>query len=174
MKIIEINEEGKNIKNFDEVVVRTKALLINEQDEILLGYADGVYQFPGGHLINGESLQECIKRELKEETGMDIDTSNLEPFLELAHNYERYNGSDLKRRNEIYYYFIKSDLKYNLKETNYDEYETLHHYKLKRFPLKDIKNILIHNMDKNPINKYIVEEVLITLNEYDNFLAGTK
>jgi hypothetical protein len=29
-------------------------------------------------------------------------------------------------------------------------------------------------MGKNPINKYIVEEMLIALNEYDNFYAREK
>ncbi len=174
MKTIEINEEGKTINKFDEIVIRTKALLISKDNKILRGYANGVYQFPGGHLIEGESLEECIKRELKEETGMDFDTTDLKPFLKIAHNYEKYNGSDLKRRNEIYYYFIPSDLKYNLKETNYDERELFYHYKLKKFDLDNIEEVLINNMGKNPINKYIVEEMLIALNEYDNFYAREK
>ena len=174
MKTIEINEEGKEVVDFDEVVVRCKAILINDKDEILLGYANGVYQFPGGHLQKGETTEECLKRELKEETGMDIDTTNMKPFLKLAHNYERYNGSNLKRRNEIYYYFIQSDLNYNLKETSYDLNEAKYYYKLEIFSLKDIKHVLINNMEKNPINKYIVEEMLIALNEYDNFLVGEK
>ncbi len=174
MKTIEISESEKKPEKIDEVVIRTKALLINDTDEILLGYANGVYQFPGGHLREGETIEECLKRELKEETGMEIDTVNLKPFLKLAHNYENYNDSGLNRRNEIYYYFIKSDLKYNLNETNYDDYEKLYQYKLKRFPLNDIKHVLIDNVDKNPINKYIVEEMLIALNEYDNFFGSSK
>ena len=174
MKIIEINEEDRPIEIFDEIVIRTKALLINNDNQILLGYADGVYQFPGGHLKEGETLEECLKRELKEETGMDIDTSNMKPFLKLAHNYENYNGSNKNKRIEIYYYFIKSDLKYNLAETDYDDNEKLLNYQLERFNLEDVKHVLINNIDNNPINKYIVEEMLIALNEYDNFYAGTK
>ena len=171
MKTIEINENEKDIK-IDEVIIRTKALLINDNDEILLGYANGVYQFPGGHLREGETINECLKRELKEETGMDIDITNLNPFLKLAHNYENYNDSNKNRRNEIYYYYIKNDLNYNLNETNYDAYEKLLDYKLKRFSLKDVKHVLINSVNDNPINKYIVEEMLIALNEYDNFIAG--
>ncbi|MEM3775091.1 MAG: NUDIX hydrolase, partial [Candidatus Micrarchaeaceae archaeon] len=32
----------------------------------------GIWVYPGGHLEDGENPMECAKREVKEETGIDI------------------------------------------------------------------------------------------------------
>ncbi len=36
------------------------------------GKADGEYQFPGGHLENQESFEECARREVREECRLEI------------------------------------------------------------------------------------------------------
>ena len=51
-------------------------VLLIKGDAILLGkrkncYGEGTWAVPGGHLEYGESLLECIKRELLEELGID-------------------------------------------------------------------------------------------------------
>lgn len=35
-------------------------------------HGEGEYSFPGGHLEMGESLEECAKREVREEAGIEI------------------------------------------------------------------------------------------------------
>jgi 8-oxo-dGTP diphosphatase len=52
-------------------------LIINDQKEILLGlrnasHGAGEWSFPGGHLEFGERIFETAKREVKEETNLDI------------------------------------------------------------------------------------------------------
>lgn len=52
-------------------------LIINDQQEILLGlrnasHGAGEWSFPGGHLEFGEKIFETAKREVKEETDLDI------------------------------------------------------------------------------------------------------
>ena len=44
--------------------------MINSKDEILMGYCHNTYQFPGGHLDENETLEECLIREVKEEMGI--------------------------------------------------------------------------------------------------------
>lgn len=51
------------------------ALIINPKGEILLIKSHkwrNKYVIPGGHLELGEKLEEALKREVKEETGLDV------------------------------------------------------------------------------------------------------
>jgi len=48
--------------------------LIQDGDKVLLAKEDyeGVWETPGGKLKEGESVFDCLKREVKEETGYDV------------------------------------------------------------------------------------------------------
>ena len=57
------------------------ALIINNKKEILLvkshKWLNNKYSVPGGHVEIGESFEEAIIREVKEETGLDIKITRL-------------------------------------------------------------------------------------------------
>ena len=70
-----INQFGKTYSNPPERVrVSSRGILI-DGDKILLSHElnTGVYMSPGGGVEAGESLEECCKRELREETGYKVE-----------------------------------------------------------------------------------------------------
>lgn len=80
MKEFITNKYNLTEDDVTEVVKRVKVLAINSNNEILLGYSHNDYQFPGGHVEEGESLLQTVKREMLEETGIDLKMENVEPF----------------------------------------------------------------------------------------------
>jgi len=56
-----------------------KILLIRESSKYEEGSREGLYDFPGGRVTPGERFDESLKREVKEETGLDIEIH--EPFF---------------------------------------------------------------------------------------------
>lgn len=167
MKEIIFNPDNLKPEEIDEEVTRTKGLIINSNNEITLGYSNKTYQFPGGHLEENEELIDCLLREIKEETGMEIKNATFEPFAKIIHYTKNYRGSNKNRKNEIYYYIIRTDDTFDMKNANLNEYEKNGNYEPVIIPIKDVKQILIDSIPDNPINEIIVKEMLIILDEYN-------
>lgn len=170
MREIVFNHDNLEEKDIDEVVIRTKGLIINNRNEITLGYSHKTYQFPGGHLEYGESLDECLKREIKEESGIELDNGKFTPFVKIIYYTKNYRDSGKNRKNEIYYYVIKTNKVFNMDKANLDEWEQQGNYTIKVIPLKDVKKVLTDSIPDNPMNKIIVEEMLTVLDEYERTL----
>lgn len=167
MKEILYNYDNLTLEEIDEVVVRTKGLIINSKEEITLGYSHKTYQFPGGHLEEGEKLNECLLREIKEETGIEIKNAQIKPFEKITYYNKNYHGSGKNRKNEIYYFIIKTDEKFDMDNSQLDEWEQDGNFTVKTLPLANIEQVLIDSIPDNPINKIIVEEMLDIFKEYN-------
>lgn len=65
--------------------------VIQDGDRVLIaqrppeGMLGGLWEFPGGKVEPGESLEECLKRELREELGIEVEV--LEPMMTIRHTY---------------------------------------------------------------------------------------
>lgn len=76
-----------------ETMNRTKvtAAIIRLEDRILIcqraegGSCPGLWEFPGGKLEAGESLEECLIRECKEELGMHIGIQDV--YMQTSYKY---------------------------------------------------------------------------------------
>jgi len=71
----------------------TAAVVISEQTVLLTRRApgqslEGYWEFPGGKIEEGESLQECLKRELFEELGVQSEVE-ADEFFVVRHQYEK-------------------------------------------------------------------------------------
>jgi 8-oxo-dGTP diphosphatase len=61
------------------------AVIVNKDGKVLLGkrknaHGAGTWAFPGGHLEFNESIEECARREVFEETGIHIKDSRYDTF----------------------------------------------------------------------------------------------
>lgn len=73
MRKIVINENHLKESEMEMKVIRVKGLLFNSKGKILLAHNNYTYQFPGGHKENHETLDECMIREIKDETGISLE-----------------------------------------------------------------------------------------------------
>lgn len=72
-------------------VVVAVGILLDEQGRVLVtrrapgAHQGGLWEFPGGKVEEGETLQEALARELREELGLLVEAS--EPLMVLEHDY---------------------------------------------------------------------------------------
>ena len=80
MKLIVHNDDNLSDSNITKKIYRSRGVIINSNKEVLLGYCKNTYQFPRGYLEDGKTIEECLKKEVQEETGIVINDNNLKPF----------------------------------------------------------------------------------------------
>lgn len=149
-----------------EVVVRMKALIIND-DNIVLGNENNILQFPGGHLESNETFEDCLKREVMEETGIEINDEEIErPFMKVTYLNKDWPEVGKNRKSEIYYYLIKTNKEPDLTKVNYTEHEKEGNFKIEKIPLTSSIDFIRNNIPNNEKNKVIAPDMIMAIEEY--------
>lgn len=133
----------------------TVLFIINEDNEILMQLRSDFNQwgFPGGAMELGESFEETARRELKEETNLDIIDMELIEVMSGKDTYREYPNGD--KLYDITAIFVITKFRGNLK-VNDDESKQLAWFDIKDLPI----NMTSHT--KNYLTKYgdILKEAL--------------
>lgn len=80
------------------------ALIFNQANQLLLVKTHkwhGNYTIPGGHVELGESLKEALKREIREETGLELEKADFLCYQEFI-----FDESYWEKRHFIFFDFI--------------------------------------------------------------------
>ncbi len=162
------NSNGLKENDIDEITTRARALLINLNNEILMCYSNGLshFEFPGGHLEKNETLEECLIREILEETGIDISTENKIPFYNIKYYCKNYKNSNKNRLVQIYYYIVYTDKEYDPIKRNLVESEIDQNYECKYIPFEILKGVLTDNLETTKEKNTALYDMIRVCNEY--------
>ena len=166
MKQIFINENNLTDEDIESSVIRVKAMIINSNNEILLAHNNGTYQFTGGHKEDDETLDDCLVREVKEETGIDVKLQT-GPFMQIVTYDSNYFGTGKKVCSKIYYYVIYTDEVPNYEETHYDELECQTEFNLFYLDVNSLENFLDDAVIEGTLDPNICKEMKLVMNEYN-------
>ena len=165
MKEIVINDSGLTDEDIETKVIRVKGLLLNSKGKILLAHNNNTYQFPGGHVEDDETMDECIIREIKDETGITLSVTE-EPFLCIKTYDDDYFGTGKKVLNSIYYYRFFTDEVPNFNETHYDELELATEFNLFYLNFNQLEDFLNQHLSPDKMDPKIAREMIHVVEEY--------
>ena len=169
MRTVVINDDYLGDSDVDYSVTRAKGIIINNENKVILAHNNGTFQFPGGHVEEGEDEKECLIREVREEVG--IENFHVEdPFLKIITYDSHYFNTGSVVLNTIYYNRVTTDEQKKKKKTNYDLIEASTPFKLYFVDLDKLDSFLeseINNFDK-PIYREMKIASKIYDEEYNN------
>lgn len=109
-----IAEQSSRDQVFPEPTVG--ALIVNKEGKILLAKSHkwfDKYTLPGGHIEVGETMKEALKREVKEEVGLDVEVGEFLTMQEAVFSKEFF-----KKKHFIFFDFICTTREQSVKLDN--------------------------------------------------------
>lgn len=168
MKNIIINNDGLKKEEVQETVKKCRCIFLNS-DKILIEKYAGLYMLPGGKIDQNEDALTAIIREIKEELGMDINVTNLTPFLIIEHynkDYLKTNGKRLNKLTKTIYFISNIPYNIDLNKVSLTEKEKEGNLTIKEINTAELRRQLSFRKDMNhKIDLYSQEllEVLANL-----------
>ena len=160
------NEDKVLMEDISKTITRVKIILIDSNNDITLAFSDNVYHFVGGHVEDGESLDEAVIREVKEETGIVLKNKKYTPFYKITQIFKDYPQKNNTNCYEYYYYEVRTDELPNLNNTNYTVNELEGSFELRKINLDDIENEIKSTLSWGERNNKIGLTMLEALEVY--------
>ena len=106
----------------NSVVPSTTAVVHDERGRIALVHRkdNGLWALPGGGMELGESIEDCAVREVKEETGLDVEITGLVGIYTNPHHVMAYSDGEVRQQFSICYTtrLIGGELAYDSESTD--------------------------------------------------------
>ncbi len=130
-------------------VPATGALILNEDDEIFLMKSpkwENQWLVPGGKVEKGDSMQETVRKEVKEETGLEVED------VELLNVKDGGNPDDFSRN--THFIFLNFTCRAENQEVELDQREAVDHTWI------DPEEALKSDLDINDSSEEFIENFL--------------
>lgn len=173
MKRILINDNELSLDDIDYEVIRVKGIVMNSNSEVILVENNNTFQFPGGHIRKEESLESCLKREIKEELGINLDIEE-GPFMMLTTYDNNYFNTGSKVCSKIYYYVILSDIEPDLNNLSLDALEKETEFNILKINISSLEEFLTKCLNDGSIDPNIGREMLLVIKEYNELYGGIR
>ena len=158
------NKNNLTLNDANKVTRRAKLIVENSKEEILICHMGVKYFLIGGHIDNDESDEQCLTREVAEESGVTLNFSNILPIASSNYINKDYpKNGDITYTNTNYY-AIKYDLVPNIEMQNLTEEEIKENFKLMYIPKNEVINFLENNKEINAILSDTIMAIKVYLN----------
>ena len=170
MKEIVINKSRLKDDELTETLEKSRIVLRNDNDEIVLTRFGRIYFLPGGKIEAGETPVDTVKRELMEETNINILLDDIEPFAVVKNylrDYELENGTIVNRL-LITYYFTGFTSDEHIEYFNLTKEEKEDNLRGFFIEMEEAKELISEYDKENPRATYLALETKSILEEYVN------
>ena len=174
MKIIKINDSKMSDTEIEKVKRKARAFLIQD-DKVLVANYGGVWLLPGGSIEPDETKDEAIIRELKEETGIAYDLSELENVLTINFFEKDYPITSKMNINRLlvtdyYFGYYKGLDIFNTKRSNSEKKSN---FSLKLVTYEELE-ALINEPNDNPRKEFFDRELKEVLSYLKSTITNEK
>lgn len=173
MKQIEFNEDKLMMSDIDKVTNKVRGIVLNtDNNQILLVNYAGLFMLPGGKVDEGETDYEALKREIIEESGIEID-EEVYPFLQINSydkNYYARKSGVINRLTRTLFYIIETTKEIDDSKKVLTESEKKKKHTISYVDLNSVENLVKINETNNSKRKQFDREILTVINEYKKVL----
>ena len=155
---------------YEKNVNKVRAVVINKLGRCLIVKYAGLYMLPGGKIDEGETDIDALKREIQEESGIEINIEDIEPYLELVtydkNYYDRKEKRDINRMTNTKFYIIYTNEEINDNNKQLTESEKEQKQEIEFMNLPIIPYLVKTNKSDNKKRFNFDREILIALEEF--------
>lgn len=144
---------------------RVKAIIVNDSGSILVCKSKGCFSFIGGHIEDGEALEDCLKREICEETGIELKQEEIYPFIEFIKYDKDYFSTGVCAKSTITYFIVKTNKKVDKNKQKLDEQEKQDNFEAQYLDLKTIETTLLNDAGYEKKSE-LYHEMLFVISQY--------
>lgn len=145
-------------------VRRAKLIAINENNQILLVNCYKDYFLVGGHVEENENDYDCIKREILEEIGTEIEFNELKRVFCVRYLNKNYPEEGINTEYETNYYYLKINIVPNYNNMNITEYEKEGNFRIEYIEIKDVIPKLSHSLAEST-HPNVVRDTIFAIDE---------